>query len=343
MIEMTIVALLLASNAASLEVRVPGPAGTLGGTLTVPGRGRARLPAVVTLTGSGAHHRDGNRTPEHPYRPFREIAEALAGCGIATLRLDDRGVGASAGDANAAAAEDTAADAHAALRFLRARPDIDLRRVGLIGHSYGGQIAPMVAAEDPAVAAVVLLADPAHPFRETMRYQHRYRIGNDPTIAPADRDAALEEAMRQQEANVAASTEAWRRSIQDRDPLPTARRLRMPVLILHGLTDRAVDPEDARLLEVAIRENGNRRVERRLFPGVNHHFQRDAIGAREGYDRLPTQTLAPEVPAALCSWLRASLRQAPAITRPARRSSRGARGSEPPRMFGHVRQPRFPT
>ena len=104
----------------------------------------------------------------------------------------------------------------------------------------------MVAADDPSVAAVVLLAGPARTFRETMRYQNRYRIENDPAIPPADREAALAEAMRQQEANVAASTEAWRRSIQDRDPLPTARRLRMPVLILHGLTDRAVEPEDAR-------------------------------------------------------------------------------------------------
>ena len=150
----------------------------------------------------------------------------------------------------------------------------------------------MVAAQDPAVAAVVLLAGPARPFRETMRYQHRYRIENDPSIAPADREKALAEAMIQQEANVEASTEAWRRSIQDRDPLPTARRLRMPVLILQGSTDRAVPPEDAVLLERALREGGNRRVERHLFPGVNHHFQRDPIGAREGYDRLPTQDLA---------------------------------------------------
>ncbi len=151
----------------------------------------------------------------------------------------------------------------------------------------------MVAAADPAVAALVLLAGPARPFRETMRYQHRYRIENDPAIAAADRDAALAEAMRQQEANVAASTEAWRRSIQDRDPLPTARRLRMPVLILHGLTDRAVDPEDARLLERAIREGGNRRVERRLFPGVNHHFQRDPSARAKATTGFPPRTWRP--------------------------------------------------
>jgi dipeptidyl aminopeptidase/acylaminoacyl peptidase len=168
-------AVLLLSQAIAIEVRVPGPAGTLGGTLTLPANGRGPFPAVTTLTGSGAHYRDGNRTPEHPYRPFRQIAERLAGCGVATLRLDDRGVGESTGDANAATAEDTAADAEAALTFLRARPEIDPRRVGLIGHSYGGEIAPLVAGADPLVAAVVLLAGPARTFRETMRYQHRYR------------------------------------------------------------------------------------------------------------------------------------------------------------------------
>lgn len=293
--------------AAQVEVTVPGPAGALAGTLTIP-TGRAPFPAVVTLTGSGAHHRDGNRTPDHPYRPFRDIADALAGCGIATLRLDDRGVGGSQGNANAATAEDTAADAQAAIRFLRARPDVNPRRIALLGHSYGGEIAPMVADGDPTIAAVVLLAGPGRTFRETMRYQHRYVIENDPAIPKAQREAALAEAMRQQEANVASGTEAWRRSIQDRDPLPTARRLRMPVLILQGLTDRAVDPEDATLLESAIREGGNKRVTRRTFADVNHHFQRDPIGARAGYDRLPVQTLAPEVLESLCSWLAATLR-----------------------------------
>jgi dipeptidyl aminopeptidase/acylaminoacyl peptidase len=261
----------------------------------------------VSLTGSGPHFRDGNSTVEPDYRPFRQIAERLAACGVAMLRLDDRGVGGSAGDADAATAEDTAADTRAALDFLRGRRDVDARRLGLVGHSYGGEIAPMVAAEDPSLAAVVLLAGPGRTFRDTMRYQLRYRIENDPTIPARDRDAVLADAMRQQQKNVEASTAAWRRSIQDRDPLPTARRLRMPVLILHGLTDRAVDPEDAGLLERAIREGGNPKVEVRLVPGVNHHFQHDPVGAREGYQKLPTQDLAPEVLDALCSWLGATL------------------------------------
>lgn len=284
------------------ELRVPGPAGQMGGTLTRPASAR-RSPAVVTLTGSGAHFRDGNRTPDDSYRPFRDIAERLASCGVATLRLDDRGVGESAGSANAAAAEDTKADAEAALRYLRSRSDIDPARLGLIGHSYGGVIAPMVAADDPSLGAVVLLGGPAKNFRETMRYQWRYRIEQDPAIAPAERADALARAMRQQEANVAASTEAWRRSIQDLDPLVAARRLRMPVLILQGLTDRAVPPEDARTLEQAISESGNTRVRVRLFPTINHHFNVDPIGATDGYARLPSQAVAPVVLDAICGWL----------------------------------------
>jgi dipeptidyl aminopeptidase/acylaminoacyl peptidase len=81
----------------------------------------------------------------------------------------------------------------------------------------------------------------------------------------------------------------------------------MPVLILHGLADRAVNPEDARLLERAIREGGNRKVEVRLFPGVTHQFQHALVDAREDDAPLPTQDLAPEVLDALCSWLRATL------------------------------------
>lgn len=293
-----LVALLLSA----VDVTFAGPAGRLAGTLTFP-EGRGPFPAVVTLTGSGAHHRDGNRTPEHPYRPFRQIAGALAACGIATLRVDDRGVGGSEGDAGGATLEDTVADAAAAVAYLRSRAEVDPRRVALVGHSYGGVAAPLLASSDPGIAAVVLLGAPGRSFRETMRYQHRYRVASDASVPEERREAALAEAMRRQDANVAASTEAWRRSVQDRDPLPTAARLRVPVLILHGLTDRAVPPEDALLLERTIRRAGNRRVEVRTFEGVNHHFQKDPVGAREGYDRLPTQDLAPEVLRELCAGL----------------------------------------
>jgi len=286
------------------QATIPAPGGrVLAGTLTLPTSRKAPFPIAVALTGSGAHFRDGNRTPDHPYRPFRQIAAALAGRGVAMLRLDDRGVGGSTGDAAAATGDDTADDARTAVAWLRGRADVDPARVALIGHSFGGEVAPILAAEDPRLAVLVLMGAPARNFRETMRYQHRYRIENDPAIAPERRAAALEDAMRQQELNVVASVEKWRQWSQDRDPLPTARRVRCPVLILQGLTDRAVPPDDARLLEQAIRGGGNQRVTVRFFETVNHHFQRDPVGAREGYDRLPTQDLAPEFLEAISEWL----------------------------------------
>jgi len=87
-----------------------------------------------------------------------------------------------------------------------------------------------------------------------------------------------------------------------------ARSVRCPVLILQGTTDSAVPPGDAKLLEDAIRGAGNADVTLRYFDKLNHHFQRDSVGAREGYDRLPTQDLAPEFLAAVSQWLAETLR-----------------------------------
>jgi len=294
------------------QVLIPSHGGRrLAGTLTLPTGGKPPFAAALSLTGSGPHFRDGNRTPAHPYRPFREIAAALAEKNVVLLRLDDRGVGGSSGDANAATGDDFADDAGVAIAWLRGRVEIDPERVAVIGHSFGGEVAPLVAASDPRLAAVVLMAAPAVTFRETMRYQHRYRSENDKDIPADGRAQALEAAMRQQEINVAASLEKWRPWSQDRDPLPTARRVRCPVLILQGLTDRAVAPEEARQLEKAIRGAGNPRVTLKLFESVNHHFQIDPVGATDGYDHLPSQALAPEFLETLSVWLSETLRVRP--------------------------------
>lgn len=110
------------------------------------------------------------------YRPFRQIAETLARRGIATLRLDDRGVGGSdAGPATVTTA-DLADDVRAATAYLRARPEIDARRIALVGHSEGGIIAPMVAASDAGIRGIVLMAASASSGREILGYQQRYVV-----------------------------------------------------------------------------------------------------------------------------------------------------------------------
>jgi dipeptidyl aminopeptidase/acylaminoacyl peptidase len=290
------------------EVTIPSGGGRkLAGELTLPSSGRPPFPVAVTLTGSGPHLRDGNRSSDDPYVPFRMIAEALAARGVAMLRLDDRGVGASTGDAKATTGDDIADDTAAAIAWLRREPWIDGARVALIGHSLGGLIAPIVAARDSRVAAVVLMGAPAKSFRETMRYQHTYIISQDPAIPPDARAAALTAAMRQQDLNVQGSAEKWRQWAQDRDPLPTACELKSPVLILQGTTDRAVPPDDARTLADAIRGAGNTRVALHLFDGLNHHFQRDQVGATDRYGQLTTQDLAPEFLDLIAAWLAGTL------------------------------------
>jgi pimeloyl-ACP methyl ester carboxylesterase len=292
----------------AVNVVIPSHEGRiLAGTLTLPTAGTPPYPAALTITGSGPHFRDGNRTPDDPYRPFRQIAAALATHGVATLRLDDRGVGGSTGDAAATTGDDVADDMRVAVAWLRTRSNIASERIALIGHSFGGAVAPMVAAKDSTIAAMVLMGAPAKSFREIMRYQNLYRIARDTIIPPAGRSAAVEAAMRWHDSYVATSPEKWMSWAQDRDPLPTVRRVRCPVLIAQGLTDRAVPPDDAKQLAAALREGGNTHVTVHEFTELNHHFQRDSVGATDAYYDLPTQDLAPEFLDVVSEWLARAL------------------------------------
>lgn len=132
---------------------------TLAGTLTVP-REPGPFPCAVLITGSGPEDRDET---VFGHKPFLVLADHLTRSGIAVLRSDDRGVGGSTGSARLATSEDFAGDVRAAVRFLRTRKEVDPARIGLIGHSEGGMIAPLVAASDPRVAFIVLLAGPGVP------------------------------------------------------------------------------------------------------------------------------------------------------------------------------------
>jgi pimeloyl-ACP methyl ester carboxylesterase len=143
---------------AEREVTVAGKTAgvTLAGVLTTPD-GPGPFPAVVLIAGSGRNNRD-EEVFGHPI--FAVIADHLARHGIAVLRYDKRGVGASTGDYSVATSTDFAADADAAASFLAAQPKIDARHVGLVGHSEGGIVGPMVARSDPHIAFVVLMAGP---------------------------------------------------------------------------------------------------------------------------------------------------------------------------------------
>ncbi len=129
---------------------------TLAGTVTIP-QGTGPFPAVILITGSGPQNRDEEIMG---HKPFLVIADYLTRHGIAVLRYDDRGVGKSQGTSSGATTADLATDAEAAFDFLKSYPDINPKFIGLLGHSEGGLIAPMVASSNPSVAFIVSLAGP---------------------------------------------------------------------------------------------------------------------------------------------------------------------------------------
>lgn len=153
----------------SVEVTYENKAGgvKLAGTLTIPA-GSGPFPAAILLTGSGAQDRDETILG---HKPFLVLADALTRRGIAVLRVDDRGVGGSTGSSTDSTTDDFAGDALAGLAFLRTRAEIDPRRIGLIGHSEGGLIAPLAASRSRDVAFIVMMAGTGLPGAEILKMQ----------------------------------------------------------------------------------------------------------------------------------------------------------------------------
>ena len=153
----------------AIEVNYENVAGgvKLAGTLTVPA-GKGPHPAAVMITGSGAQDRD-ETIFEH--KPFWVIADYLSRRGIAVLRVDDRGVGGSTRGAEEATTADFAGDVQAGIEFLKTRTEIDPHKIGLIGHSEGGVIAPLVASQSKDVAFVVMLAGTGMNGKEVLFQQ----------------------------------------------------------------------------------------------------------------------------------------------------------------------------
>jgi pimeloyl-ACP methyl ester carboxylesterase len=161
---------------------------TLAGTLTLP-PGDGRAPALLLITGSGPQDRNEEIVG---HKPFLVIADHLARAGYAVLRVDDRGVGGSTGDDAAASYDDLLGDVLTGVALLRDHPRVDPGRVGLLGHSQGGFLAPpAVEAADGGVAFVILMAGPAVDGFATLLAQNERII--DQAMRAADPDVSEEE------------------------------------------------------------------------------------------------------------------------------------------------------
>lgn len=302
------------------EVSVEAKGFALSGTLLLPKEGKGPFPAVITITGSGQQTRDEYLPIPglEKYRPFRQIAEALAARGIAVLRVDDRGVGKSKGreTLEKSTSADFADDVRAQVNYLRKRSDIDPKRIALVGHSEGGVIAPIVAASDPNIAALVLMAGTAKRGDAIIEYQLNQALESDKMIAEEVRAKGRDDNRKMLRRLVEggegpeapeALKGAWMKYFLTYDPLPTIRKVRQPILILQGAIDRQVTADQAELLERAARESGNKDVTARVYPDLNHLFLPAKTGAPSEYSSLSTNTIGGDVMNLLGDWLQQKL------------------------------------
>ncbi|MBA3917051.1 MAG: hypothetical protein C0516_00530 [Gemmatimonas sp.] len=296
----------------SEDVIIPTPHGfSLAGTLTRPRGARGPVPVVVTISGSGPQDRDSRSATVRGYAPFRDFADTLGRRGIAVLRYDDRGVGASGGRGalrDTATSADFADDVASVVAYLRTRQDVDPRRIALAGHSEGGIIAPMIAARDSGIAAVVLIAAPAEKGRDIAKHQIRIMLDADSLLPPAQRDSIIGTVPGRQDVAVR-TADPWTRFWLTYDPIPALQLMKQPVLILQGATDTQVPVDQAGLVQRALRESGNSKVTVRVFPEVNHLLVHDTSGLVFNYGKLRDLRVRGDVRGALADWLVQTLRR----------------------------------
>ncbi|MCX6094683.1 MAG: alpha/beta fold hydrolase [Candidatus Bipolaricaulota bacterium] len=284
-----------------IESEVAFPSGdlTLAGTLTLPASGREPFPAALLIHGSGPVDRDEN-APGLKTDVFRQLAEALAASGIASFRFDKRGVGESGGDAASASRADLLDDVRAALDALRAQPEVDGGRIVLIGHSEGAYLAPIVVAEDPKIAGLVLLAGAARSLAEITRWQVetllRLQGASDEQVSAAlaqeDQylafvkgsegewdDYSFDELKRsmpwltEQAASALVATPlslSWLREHYTDDPQAWLRRVSVPVLVVNGGKDLQIPSSEADGIRAALAEGKNPEVTIRALDDLNH-------------------------------------------------------------------------
>lgn len=307
---------------------------SIAGTLTLPS-GNGPFPAVVLITGSGAQDRDST---VFGHRPFLLWADTLTRRGIAVLRVDDRGVGGTGRGSVQPTTLDFAGDVRAGLTFLTARPDIDAKRLGLVGHSEGANIAAIVAADDPRVQFIVMLGGSGVRGDQVLMSQaevaaqgaSRAVIDWQLTIRrrvfdqilsekngqpnPAAREALLgslppvpgttdAEPGRELARALFASLNPWLRHFLAAEPREPLSRVKVPVLALIGERDLQIPArENIPAIRAALEAAGNADATVRALPGLNHLFQTAKTGSVDEYAQIE-ETVAPEVLTLVGDWI----------------------------------------
>jgi len=300
----------------------------LGATITIP-TGKGPFPGVVLITGSGQQDRDETLMG---HKPFLVLSDYLTRRGIAVLRVDDRGIGKSGGIFATATTADFATDTEAGVAYLRTRSEVDPHKIGLIGHSEGGVIGPMVAARNPDIAFIVMMAGSGVVGEDIIVAQTELIA----EASGASQDAAAKNAAEERELldivrhekdgavikkklreKLAASqvpesrmdsmirqiTSPWFRYFIAYDPAPALRRVKCPVLAMGGEKDLQVPPkQNLPAIRKALEEGGNTNIEVDELPGLNHLFQTAKTGAPSEYGDIE-ETISPVALDKISTWI----------------------------------------
>jgi pimeloyl-ACP methyl ester carboxylesterase len=313
------------SHAGSQQSQAPTTDGTTGrnidvavgalnlpGTLVVPA-GPGPFPAIVMVSGSGPNDRDETMGPNHP---FRDLANGLEEQGIATLRYDKR----TKTDPDAidpqtfTPTQEYVPDALAAVGLLREQKRIDPRRIVVLGHSQGGTLTPAIAAAEPSVAGIILMAAGAQPFGAAIVRQSTYIAGLQPPNSATDAQLSQlrEQADLLDDPNLPLTTPAsslfgglgpqyWR-DISHSDPIGIARSLAGPILLLQGERDYQVTVAD----DLALWHRGladRDRVTEKRYPNANH-FLLDGSGPPNPAEYDVPGTVDPQVVSDIAIWMK---------------------------------------
>lgn len=259
-----------------VEFRNPRTPYLFHGTVTRPDA-PGRFPAVILVSGSGAQDRDETIMG---HKPFAVVADYLARRGIVALRYDDRGWGSSDTNLYAGTTADFADDARCALEALSALPCVDKSRIGIVGHSEGGMIAEMLAA-DGAASFAVLMAAPAIGGKEVLETQIKKITGKEQDVAAYANDTA----------SMNGRWMSYFYHFQPKPYLRAMRRKRVPVLVMQGLNDCQVLPGPN--LKAMRRQLRHKEAKILTYEKLNHLFQHSTTGLPAEYGQIE-ETISPE-------------------------------------------------
>jgi hypothetical protein len=296
------------------QVRIPANGFTLAGTVSLPAsQAAARLPVVILVGGSGPTDRD-ETVAGIPV--LGQLAGALADAGFLVLRYDKRGIGQSGGRAEAAGLTQYAEDLRAAVRFLANRKDVDSKRIAAVGHSEGGAVALLAAAQDRRIAAIVLMATAGVSGNDLILAQQQHLLDRS-TLSETEKQEKIELQKHIHEAVL--TGKGWEglpadvrrqaenaefQSLLTYDPAKVVPRVQQPMLILQGTLDTQVEPSNADRLEALARARKKPApVEVARISGVNHLFVPATTGEVQEYASLPDKQISPAVSAAIAEWL----------------------------------------